>query len=112
MDSLGKVQYYHHFENTFASLVQGSHIVFNNSRVLDARLFVYHHEQKVELMLLDLGEVNVHTARCHDTRLRAMLRTDSVTKDQVFTLVQEAEGKNKNSNLKDVVRARVVDVVG
>lgn len=40
VNSGGKACYYDHFGNTIGSLLDGCHVVFNNSRVLDARLSV------------------------------------------------------------------------
>ena len=54
-----QVEQFANFSHVFASMVEGSHIVFNDSRVLDARLFVNQANEKVELMLLDLGTVDV-----------------------------------------------------
>ena len=38
--SNGQVSYFEHFGNNISSLLEGCHVVFNNSRVLDARLAV------------------------------------------------------------------------
>jgi hypothetical protein len=38
VDCNGKVSYFDHFGSSIPSLLEGCHVVFNNSRVLDARL--------------------------------------------------------------------------
>ena len=40
VNSSGQVSYYDHFGKNISSLLDGCHVVFNNSRVLDARLTV------------------------------------------------------------------------
>ena len=70
----GGVKYYKNFSQSFLSLVEGCHFVFNDSRVLDARLYVKDADgAKIELMLLDLGCINVKDA-CKDNIIQAMLR--------------------------------------
>lgn len=52
VDSRGKVSYHEHFGNAIPSLLEGCHVVFNNSKVLDARLSVDLKDGKnVELMV-------------------------------------------------------------
>ena len=52
VDSAGKVKYFDHFGKSISSLLDGCHVVFNNSRVLDARLLVELSDgNKVELMV-------------------------------------------------------------
>ena len=75
----GNVTYLDNFSESFPSLVEGCHLVFNDSRVLDARLFVTDSTgSKVELMLLDLGSIDVGGC-CKDTKIQAMIRTEHVT---------------------------------
>ena len=77
-DSRGNVTYYDNFSDDFASLAKGCHLVFNDSRVLDARLFVKDSSgSEIELMILDLGSIDV-TGKCVDTPLQAMIRADDV----------------------------------
>lgn len=52
VDSRGEVSYFNHFGRTIPLLLDGCHIIFNNSRVLDARLLVeLVNGNKVELMV-------------------------------------------------------------
>lgn len=84
-DASGNVTYYDNFSKVFASLSKGCHLVFNDSRVLDARLFVKNDiGAKIELMILDLGSVEVG-GRCQDTPLQAMIRTTEVHVGDVFS---------------------------
>ena len=54
VDSNGKVSYLEHFGKHISSLLEGCHVVFNNSRVLDARLAIDLGDgNKVELMVSD-----------------------------------------------------------
>jgi methylenetetrahydrofolate dehydrogenase (NADP+)/methenyltetrahydrofolate cyclohydrolase len=83
-DGPGNVSYYDNFSEVFPSLAKGCHIVFNDSRVLDARLFIKDaSSSKVELMVLDLGSVDVAGA-CEDTVLQAMIRADNVQVGATF----------------------------
>ena len=60
------------------ALAKGTHLVFNESRVLDARLFVTTPSgNKVEMMILDMGGVDIK-APCQESLLPVMLRTDQV----------------------------------
>ncbi len=78
VDPSSNVTYYDNFSEVFPNLVKGSHLVFNDSRVLDARLFVNGDEAAdIELMILDLGSVNVCDA-CENTPLLAMIRSSNV----------------------------------
>jgi S-adenosylmethionine:tRNA ribosyltransferase-isomerase len=101
VDGRGQVSYFDNFSRVFSQLTSGAHIVFNDSRVLDARLFISRHgtkeeeEERMELMLLDLGSVDV-SAPCHKTTLRAMIRTETLNQSDVFTvLVDESELDDK-----------------
>jgi hypothetical protein len=119
----------------------------NDSRVLDARLYIIHSQNhdngnndeniynndkddKIELMLLDLGDINVDTATCRDTPLRAMIRLETgLQAGDLFTIVQEKlkqppplPPKKKKDSMNDdddddanddkVVQVKVVDIVG
>ena len=96
VDGRGQVSYYDNFSHVFSQLSRGAHIVFNDSRVLDARLFVSRVEKtsqeqqqeqdRIELMLLDLGSVDV-SAPCHKTALRAMIRIETLQQSDVFTVL-------------------------
>jgi len=76
-DSSGIVTYYDNFSESFPSIAKGCHIVFNDSRVLEARLFIYDGEEKIEMMILDLGSVDVK-AKCNDTLLQVMIRSTKI----------------------------------
>lgn len=76
-DSSGIVTYYDNFSESFPSIAKGCHIVFNDSRVLEARLFIYGGEEKIEMMILDLGSVDVK-AKCNDTLLQVMIRSTKI----------------------------------
>mmetsp|Transcript_20419 Transcript_20419/g.36996 ORF Transcript_20419/g.36996 Transcript_20419/m.36996 type:complete len:104 (-) Transcript_20419:4995-5306(-) len=90
-DGLGNTKYHDNFSTVFASLAKGCHLVFNDSRVLDARLFVKGNDcdSKIELMILDLGSVDVG-GKCNDTPLQAMIRATDV---QVGDTFEEHAGK-------------------
>jgi len=91
VDEQGRVTYHPHFEQAIVSLLEGKHVVFNESRVLDGRLFVKNgagtrkEEEPVELMILDLGNVDLQGS-CKETTLRAMLRLKDVQPGDTFTL--------------------------
>lgn len=54
VNAKGQVSYFDHFGNNISSLLEGCHVVFNNSRVLDARLGVdLGGGNQVELMVSD-----------------------------------------------------------
>lgn len=80
LNGTGDLQFYDNFSNHFARIAKGSHIVFNDSRVMDARLFV---KENIELMVLDLGSVEVD-APCRTVSLRSMLRTSRVHKGDIL----------------------------
>lgn len=84
VNSRGRVSYFDHFAENIPSLLGGCHVVFNNSRVLDARLSVeLGSGEKVELMLLDLGNIDP-VSPCHDHSIQAMIRSDSVSKGDIY----------------------------
>mmetsp|Transcript_4068 Transcript_4068/g.9411 ORF Transcript_4068/g.9411 Transcript_4068/m.9411 type:complete len:1141 (-) Transcript_4068:76-3498(-) len=88
----GNVAYHGNFSKSFASMVRGCHLVFNDSRVLDARLFVKDGSgSNVELMILDLGSIDVE-GTCVGTPLQAMIRSSEVKAGDVF---QEFQGKGE-----------------
>jgi methylenetetrahydrofolate dehydrogenase (NADP+) / methenyltetrahydrofolate cyclohydrolase len=84
VDENGRVTNYKNFSDSIVTLLSGKHVVFNESRVLDARLFVEGpNRTQMELMLLDLGEVDLGES-CHESRIRAMIRSDVVKKGDIF----------------------------
>jgi methylenetetrahydrofolate dehydrogenase (NADP+) / methenyltetrahydrofolate cyclohydrolase len=96
LGSNGEVKHYGNFSNAFTKIIpKGSHIVFNESRVLDARLFVRGAgERSVELMILDLGSVKLDIP-CTEVPLQAMLRSETVKEGDVL--------EDKKANTKIVV---------
>ncbi len=89
VDSSGTVTRYNNFSSVFASLAKDCHIVFNDSRVLNARMFVQEGNKNVEVMILDLGAVNIQN-KCTDTPLQVMLRKQNVQVGDVF---EESKGQ-------------------
>ena len=86
VDAAGEVLHFGNFSSSFAELVEGCHIVFNDSKVADARLFLKSDtapENKLELMLLDLGNEDLNKA-CKTTPLRAMIRSEDVVAGQTL----------------------------
>lgn len=84
VDYKDQVTFYPNFSTVFPPLVEGCHLVFNDSHVLDARLFVVRNSIKMELMILDLGEVNLE-APCRETTLRAMIRTSHLNEREILS---------------------------
>ena len=83
-DGPDKITYHNNFSESFPSIAKGCHIVFNDSLVLDARLFVEDASRsKVELMILDLGSIDVNE-QCDSTVLQAMIRTTDVDIGNTF----------------------------
>jgi pterin-4a-carbinolamine dehydratase len=91
VESNGDVSYFNNFSDSFAALATGAHIIFNESRVLNARVFVKDSGGKpMELMILDLGDVDVNS-RCNDVPLlKAMLRSDQIKEGDCFDDVSGA----------------------
>jgi methylenetetrahydrofolate dehydrogenase (NADP+)/methenyltetrahydrofolate cyclohydrolase len=90
VDGNGHVSHYENFSQVFGSLAKGAHVVFNESRVLDARLFaVAPNGDRVEVMILDLGAIAVNSP-CNEITLRVMIRSDSVKEGDI--LVDAADG--------------------
>jgi S-adenosylmethionine:tRNA-ribosyltransferase-isomerase (queuine synthetase) len=98
VNSQGEVSYFSNFSEAFPALAKGCHIVFNDSRVLEARVFVKtassSGDEKLEMMILDMGDVNVK-APCNETNLTVMLRTDQVKEGDVFDNAVGGVGKVK-----------------
>lgn len=84
VDSQGGVSYKPHFANSIPEAISGCHVVFNNSRVLDARLSVeVESGKKVELMLLDLGNIDA-ALPCSDHTIQAMIRSEAVVRGGMY----------------------------
>jgi len=91
IDSSSNVTYYDNFSDAFAKLSKGAHLVFNDSRVLDARLFLAVNGAEVELMILDLGSIDVGDS-CKSTHLHAMIRLPDVNVGDIF---EESNGHGR-----------------
>ena len=85
VESNGDVSYFNNFSDSFAVLATGAYIIVNESRVLNARVFVRDSAgTPMELMMLDLGAVDVNS-RCNDVPpLKAMLRSDQIKEGDCF----------------------------
>ena len=84
VDSKCGVSYKPHFANSIPDAIAGCHVVFNNSRVLDARLSVeVGSGEKMEFMLLDLGNVDA-ALPCSDHTIQAMIRSEAVVKGGMY----------------------------
>lgn len=71
-------------------------LVFNDSRVLDARLYLQgKYGSKVESMILDLGSIDVR-GKCIETSLHAMIRSEV----QAGDIFKEFGGNNDIKVLK------------
>ena len=67
VNSNGQVSYFEHFGNNISTLLEGCHVVFNNSRVLDARLAVDLGDgNEVELMVSYQMCIKTGDKRCVD----------------------------------------------
>jgi S-adenosylmethionine:tRNA-ribosyltransferase-isomerase (queuine synthetase) len=69
-------------------LAKGAHIVLNESRVVDARLFVNSIQgaDQTEMMILDIGDIDINLP-CKEIELNVMLRTQNVNVGDVFELI-------------------------
>ena len=87
LDAKGEIYHYGNFSESICQVLpKGAHLVFNESRVLDARLFVKSEStghSNVELMILDLGSSNLDLPS-EDALLQAMIRFDSVKVGDTF----------------------------
>ena len=103
VDENGTVSHFANFSDSFQSLVQDAHIIFNESRVANARLSVVggpgSNGKSIEMMVLDLG--SVISGRCNGTKLNVMLRSEKVKVDEVYK-------DNKNGRFQ----FKVVKIVG
>jgi len=90
----GDVSYATNFSESFPSLAEGCHIVFNESRVVEARLFLQeqsNHKEKLEMMILDLGNVELNNRSASTTPLEVMLRREGVEKGALFQVATKNE---------------------
>jgi len=90
----GDVSYATNFSESFPSLAEGCHIVFNESRVVEARLFLQeqsNQKEKLEMMILDLGNVDLNNRSASTTPLEVMLRREGVEKGALFQVATKNE---------------------
>lgn len=80
VDANGKVNYFDNFSDSILPLLSGAHVVFNESKVVNARLSVNDDKNPgknaTEMMILDLGEVLQKP--CHGAELTVMIREEEV----------------------------------
>ena len=98
VDSLGKLTHFNNFSESFLSLASGAHIIFNESKVVNARVEVLESgtEDGLELMILDLGESVEQKA--NGSHLTVMLRKEGAEVGDIFT------GKNCHGQVKFQVK--------
>jgi len=85
VDKDGRVQHYAHFSQEILSLIEGSHIIFNESKVVNARLSVSGNTaEDIEMMILDLGD-NLQRD-CSDAKLKVMIREEDVRCGEIYSL--------------------------
>jgi len=101
VDADGIVSHFDNFSESFLSLVKDAHIVFNESKVANARISVSHNNygSDIEMMILDLGDSV--SKSCKGQLLTVMLRIEGVQCGDTF--FDEKVGKGK---------FQVVEVVG
>jgi S-adenosylmethionine:tRNA ribosyltransferase-isomerase len=102
VDEHGNAQHFSNFSDSFMSLAEGAHVVFNESRVVQARVDVTDDTldgKRMEMMILDVGECS--DKESNGLRLAVMLRCEGIQEGQVF--LDASSGKAK---------FKVVEVVG
>ena len=101
-DQDSHVTYFPNFSKSIIPLLKGKHVVFNESRVLDARLFVTGDTMvAAELMILDLGGRQIDlAASCESVELSAMIRLEHVKQGDVF------------AEMTSGVEIEIVEVIG
>ncbi|VEU37593.1 unnamed protein product [Pseudo-nitzschia multistriata] len=86
VDESGNVNYFDNFSDSILPLLENSHLVFNESKVVNARLSVNSAEDpnkvETEMMVLDLGDVLQKP--CQDTALTVMIRKEGVQVGDLF----------------------------
>ena len=93
VDENGNTSFHPNFGESFPSLAAGAHIVFNESRVLDARLFIHGaNGKKFEMMILDIGGIDVKSPS-KDIQLNVMLRTDAIDIGDILEVVGGGKAK-------------------
>ena len=86
VDASGNVQYFDNFSDSILPLVSNAHVVFNQSKVVNARLSVNSAEDPnksaTEMMILDLGD-NLQKP-CQGAELSVMIRKERVLVGDTF----------------------------
>lgn len=107
VDRCGKVSHYDNFSNSFLPLAENAHIVFNDSRLVNARLSVVGKEstKSVEMMVLYLG--GGVSKKCNDTKLNVMLRQEGVKIGDLF--VDNMDGTTCAFRVSEVIGPWIED---
>jgi S-adenosylmethionine:tRNA ribosyltransferase-isomerase len=86
VDASGNVNYFDNFSDSILPLLSGAHVVFNESKVVNARLSVNSdkdpEKNATEMMILDLGEVLQKP--CQGVELTVMIRNEGVVSGDQF----------------------------
>jgi S-adenosylmethionine:tRNA ribosyltransferase-isomerase len=87
VDTDGNVRYFDNFSDSILPFLSNAHVIFNESKVVNARLSVnsveYSDEKGgIEMMVLDLGENLEKT--CADAELTVMIRKEEVRVGEIF----------------------------
>jgi len=95
VDGDGNVVHYENFSNSFLSFAKDSHIVFNESKVANGRVFVIgkNATKSLEMMILDIGDTV--GKKCNGLHLNVMLREEGVKVGEEFTDERSGTGKFK-----------------
>eukprot|EP00977_Amphora_coffeiformis_P004199 scaffold875_cov185-Amphora_coffeaeformis.AAC.14 len=106
VDSSGKVAYFDNFSESFLGLADSAHIVFNESKVANARVNVKAKEggESIEMMILDLADFA--TEICSGLCLNVMLREEGVQRGAIFAA---ATGNDVTFKVVEVVAPWIED---
>ena len=92
VDGDGNVNYFDNFSDSILPLLSNAHVVFNESKVVNARLSVNcdkdSDKNAMEMMILDLGEVLEQP--CQGAELTVMLRKEGVLAGDQFKVDDDA----------------------
>mmetsp|Transcript_14909 Transcript_14909/g.30005 ORF Transcript_14909/g.30005 Transcript_14909/m.30005 type:complete len:514 (-) Transcript_14909:1815-3356(-) len=95
VDADGKASYYDNFTESFPILADGSHIVFNESKVVNGRLNVTaegdNQNKKLEMMILDMGDTGTDVD-CIGVDLKVMIRRVGVEVGTTFVEARKGMG--------------------
>jgi len=88
VDTSGNVNFFDNFSDSILPLLGNSHLVFNESKVVNARLSVNSaedpNETETEMMVLDLGDVLEKA--CQGTELTVMIRKEGIQAGDLFNI--------------------------